>query len=429
MKRKILSILLMLPLTFFGLVGCSNAGEVTSSSTGADSNPQLTSTSKTVNLMEGIVASNSSVSSELDIATQQAISSFAMELFTENLSAENSMVSPISIVNALAMTSNGAVGETLTQIEDMFGVNREEITTFLKNYNSLLEGTKSNHVGLANSIWFKNSNRLEVKDEFLQVNKDYFDADVYSSQFDEETLKDINTWVSENTDGMIDTIIDEIPSSAIMYLINAVVFDAEWEEIYSETKVNEGEFYNADGSVSKVDFMTSTEQRVIELENGVGFIKPYKDNEFSFIGILPNGSVDDLANELSTIDVNSMVATANFEEVDVILPKFSMEYSTEMSDLLTSMGMELAFDSNNADFSDMAVGDGKTYIGKVLHKTFINVDEKGTQAGATTAVEMMMKMAMPMHKREIRLDSSFIYMIIDNNKNIPLFIGKISNVD
>lgn len=423
----------MLPLTFFGLVGCSkNSADTIVSSTKKENTPQTLSQTKTVNLMENFVSSNTS-SEDLDLLAQQAISSFAIDMFKESIltnSSENIMLSPISVVNALAMTSNGAVGDTLNEMETLLGGNRQEIATYLKNYNSILRAS-NNHINIANSIWFKDSVKLEVKDEFLQLNKDYFDADVYKSQFNDDTLTDINSWVSENTDGMIDSIIQEIPDNAIMYLINAVSFDAEWDEIYLETKVNEGEFFNADGTISKIEFMTSEESQVIVLEKGVGFIKPYKNDEYSFIGILPNDgvSIQELVEELTSKDLNSIVNGANFEDVDVVLPKFKVEYSTELSNLLANMGMVQAFESNNADFSDMATGDGNIYIGNVLHKTFINVDEKGTQAGAVTAVEMLMKMAMPMMKREIRLDSPFIYLIVDNRQNIPIFLGNINNIE
>lgn len=430
MKRKIISILLMLPLTFLGLIGCAGSDNVKVSDNN-NIDVQLTSNNKTVDLMEGILHQNTNVSTELSIETQKAITNFAIEMFKGSLSDDNMMISPISIVNALAMTSNGAVGETLTQMESVFGTSVSELSAYLKNYNADIENAEKNSVNLANSIWFKDSERFEIKQEFLQTNKDYFDADIYKSQFDKQTLVDINNWVCENTDGMIENILDEVPENAIMYLINALSFDAEWDEIYKEMNINEGEFFNKNSSISQVEFMTSEEQKVFELDNGIGFIKPYKNNEFSFVGILPNenSSVEELVVELKNIDVNEMLSSAKIETTDVVLPKFSMDYSTELTDLLVNMGMELAFDSNNAEFSELAVGDGNIYIGQVLHKTYINVDEKGTQAGASTAVEMLMKMAMPIPKNEIRLNRPFIYMIIDNNNNIPLFFGNINDIN
>lgn len=421
MKRKIFSILLMLPLMCFGLIGCSG-------DTAPINNAKVTE-NKTVNLMSNVKASNISVditpSVEDNKEAKNSVSNFAMEIFKENLTDENTMISPISIINALAMTSNGAVGPTLTQMENVIG---EDIGEYLKNYNAYIEASEVNKVNLANSIWFRDSQRLEVKNDFLQKNKDSFDADIFSAQFDDETLVDINNWVSENTSGMIESIIDDIPNSAIMYLINAISFDAEWEEIYKETNIHELEFFNADGTVSKVEFMTSEEQKVIELDNAVGFIKPYKNNEFSFVGILPNknSSIEDVVTELTNVNIQDMLANYTTEEVDVILPKFNLEYSVELSDVLVNMGIKDAFDSGNANFSNMAMGDGNIFIGNVIHKTYINVDEKGTQAGAATAVEMLMKMSMPMPKREIRLDQPFMYMIVDNRDGNPLFIGNIN---
>ncbi len=424
MKRKIISILLTLPLTFFGIIGCS--GDI-------GDNSKFIANVNTIDLMENVVADkfdNNQVNSE----TQEAVGDFLIELFNQSLSTsddQNIMISPISILNALAMTSIGANGETLSEMENVFGASNIEVSKYLNYYNTLIEKNSTNRVNLANSIWFKDSQRFEVNQEFLQTNKNYYDADIYKSKFNEDTLNDINAWVKTNTDGMIENIIDEIPESAIMYLINAISFDAEWEEIYKDINVNEGEFFNLDGSISKVDFMTSQEQKVIELDTATGFIKPYKNNEYSFIGLLPNKGIDlsQVSNELSTINLSEILENFTMEEVDIILPKFNAEYSTDLSNLLVTMGMPLAFDSNNADFSKMAVGDGNIYIGKVLHKTYINVDEKGTQAGASTAVEMMMKMSMPIPKRELRFNNPFIYIIVDNTNNQPIFIGNINYLE
>lgn len=446
MKRKILNILLMLPLALFGLVGCSsdynsnsvitNNNAITDSNTITDSNENVSVLAhKTVDLMSDINYSDNITT--VDVAnknTTLAVSNFVIDMYKQIVdlnSSNNTMISPVSIINALAMTSNGAVGETLEEMENVFGVSSSELSSFIKYYNELLNQNKSNKINLANSIWFKDSQRFEIKSQFLQHNKDYFDADIYKASFDNETLNDINNWVSENTDNMIDNIITEVPENAIMYLINAITFDAEWEEIYKENNIHEGEFFNVDGTISVVEFMASEEQKLIELKSATGFIKNYKNNEYSFVGLLPNSNFNivDVVDELSKIDVITMIDNANIQDIDVILPKFSLEYSIELPNILQKMGITTAFDSNNADFSNLAVGDGNIFIGNILHKTYINVDEKGTQAGAATVVEMIMKMAMPMYKMELRFNQPFVYIIIDNTNNIPLFIGNMNILD
>lgn len=419
MKRKILRTLLMLPLTFLGLTGCVNS---------ENSAKFVSSNDKTVNLMENIQHSTVEFSRETNSTARENLTLFGLNLFQQSIDVENIMISPISIINALSMTSNGAVGETLTQMEKTLGGSNIELSAFLKEYNSQISSSSANTLNLANSIWFKDSERLEVNQNFLQTNKDFFDADIFKTQFDDESLIDINNWVSVNTAGMIDSIIDEVPKNAIMYLINAISFDAEWENIYRDVDIFEGDFFNLDGSVSQVEFMKSEEQRVIELKSAVGFIKPYKNNEFSFVGLIPNAgvSISQLADELVDLNMSEMITSAKNEPVDVILPKFNVEYSSQLSDILVYLGIEQAFDSSNADFSDLAIGDGNIFIGDVLHKTYINVDEKGTQAGAATAVEMLMRMSMGMPNREIRLNSPFIYMIVDNTRNFPIFLGNIN---
>lgn len=426
MRRKIISILLTFPLTFFGLVGCSGSSE-------SLNNTNLNVTAQTVDLMQNIVA-DQTLNIEINNNTQKAINNFSINMFNQSLKSsenQNIMISPISIINALAMTSNGANGETLSQMENVFGASNIDVSSYLKYYNDLISKNTVNSVNLANSIWFKDSQRFETNQEFLQTNKNYFDADIYKSTFNSNTLNDINNWVKTKTDGMIESIIDDISENAIMYLINAISFEAEWEEIYKETNINEGDFNNLNNTTTKVEFMTSEEQKLIELDTATGFIKPYKNNEYSFIGLLPNNnlSLEEVSEELTNINLKDIFDNSKMEEIDVILPKINIDYSTDLSNLLVNMGMEDAFDSGNADFSNMATGDGNIYIGKVLHKTYINVDEKGTTAGAATAVEMLMKMSMPMPKQELRFDKPFIYIIIDNQTNLPLFIGNINSFE
>jgi serpin B len=145
----------------------------------------------------------------------------------------------LSVLCALSMTANGAKNDTLSQMEQVFGMNIRDLNDYLLAYLSRLPAGSKYKLSPANSIWFKDTKSLTVNGDFLQLNADYYDASIYKAAFDEKTLKDINSWVEDKTDGMIPNILDRIHPSAVMYLINALAFDAEWANIYEENQIKD----------------------------------------------------------------------------------------------------------------------------------------------------------------------------------------------
>ncbi len=387
---------------------------------------------KAMSLMDGIKSSKVD-GKDADNTFISSAADFSIELF--KLAAKenkNSLISPVSVLLALSMTANGADGDTLSQMEKVLsgGMSIDDLNKYLYSYSNSLPSNKKSKLSIANSIWFRNEeNRLKVEPSFLQKNADYYNAAAYSSPFDNQTLKDINGWVSSNTDGMIDSILDDISDDAVMYLINAVVFDAEWENIYKRTDIHDGTFTGLDGKKQSVEFMESDESYYIDDGKAQGFLKHYSGGSYSFAALLPNQGVDinDYLSGMSGESFLRSVKDANKEQVHVSLPKFSYDYSIELNDALKAMGMTKAF-GGDADFSKMGSSSrGGLYIENVLHKTFISVDEKGTKAGAVTKVEMKASGA-PLEIRTIRLDRPFIYAIIDNSTGIPVFIGKLMDI-
>ena len=209
---------------------------------------------KAVNLMEDIPRSDlvpveiSSLNKDGG-AKKEEITDFALKLLSENFEKENILISPLSIVSALAMVANGANNQTLSEMEKVLNSDIQELNDYLKAYKAYLPNNKKYEVSLANSIWFKDDKNLNVKEEFLNINKDYYDASVYKTPFDKKAKDDINAWVNLKTKGMIETLLAEPPSEdTIMYLINALSFDAEWEDIYHETQIYPGEFNVENGN-------------------------------------------------------------------------------------------------------------------------------------------------------------------------------------
>lgn len=378
-------------------------------------------------LMEGITPNN--VSALDDLSSQNAdVTDFAIRLFkASNENGKNTLISPLSVLCALAMTANGAEEETLAQMEEVLGMTTDELNLYLYSYMKNLPQGDKYKLSLANSIWFTEDERFTVNQDFLQTNADYYGADIYKAPFDKQTLKDINNWVKQNTDGMIPEILDQIPPEAIMYLVNALAFEAEWSEIYEKHQVKDGEFTKEDGTKQNVKFMYGSEGTYFEDENATGFMKRYKGGKYAFVAMLPNEgvSVSEYIASLDGESLNALLANPQYITVHTSIPKFETEYSVEMSEILKDMGMTEAFDMYNADFEGLGTSTGgNIYISRVLHKTFISVGEKGTKAGAATIVEMKDGAAAePTEPKEVYLDRPFVYMLVDCENNIPFFIG------
>lgn len=379
-----------------------------------------------VDLMEGIKANSVAADADLE-ADAAAVTDFAVRLFQNTMEeGENTLISPLSVLCALAMTANGAEGETLAQMEEALGLSIDELNAWIHTYMSQLPENKKYKLSLANSIWFTADERFTVEQDFLQTNADYYSADIYKAPFDDSTLKDINAWVKEKTDGMIQDILDEIPKDAVMYLINALAFDAEWQDVYFENQVRDGIFTTEDGTERDVELMHSAESRYLEDGSATGFIKYYKDGAFAFAALLPNEgvSVADYAASLSGEHLHELLSDPTDTTVITTIPKFETESSVEMGEILKKMGMTDAFDWTCADFSGLGVStEGNIFIDQVLHKTFISVDERGTKAGAATVVAGENGSDAPVDIKTVTLDRPFVYMLIDCETDLPFFIG------
>ncbi|WP_050641868.1 MULTISPECIES: serpin family protein [Clostridia] len=385
-------------------------------------------------LMKGVKANDVSKEAVLRDEDTVAAADFAVRLF-EASRQENSevLISPVSVLYALAMTANGAEGETLTQMEDVLGLSVEELNPYLYAYKEALASGNKYKLDIANSIWFKEDESLTVNPDFLQANADWYDAELYQAPFDNSTLKDINNWVSDKTDGMIEDILDEIPDEAIMYLINAIAFDAEWENIYKENEVMADVFTTENGSEQIAEMMFSEENEYLEDEYTTGLVKYYKDRKYAFAGLLPNEgiSMSEYISSLTGEKLMSLLNNSQSVPVDAAIPKFENEYDTEMSEILKGLGMPDAFDFGQADFSGLGTSTkGNLYINRVLHKTYIAVDEKGTKAGAATAVEVLdgAPMADPTERKIVYLNRPFIYMLIDCEAKLPVFMGTVMDI-
>ena len=387
---------------------------------------------KSVDLMQGVKANEVNTEVDMTGSGAVAVTDFAVRLFQNSMTVGGtSLISPVSVLYALAMTANGARGEARTQMEEVLGMPVEELNEYLHVWQGWLSRQGDNcKLSLANAIWFKDVESFTVNEEFLQTNADYYGAAIYKAPFDKGTCADINNWVSKNTDKMIDGIIDGIPDDAVMYLVNALAFDAEWGTVYKENQVREGTFTSEDGKEQQVEFMYSTLYEYLEDDLAAGFVKQYAGGRYAFVAMLPNEGVcvAEYVQSLTGEHLQNLLKEPQRIEVYTSLPKFKAEYDADLSEVLKTMGMVIPF-LKGLEGVGTSTEDIYMAISRVMHKTFISVDEKGTKAGAASAVMAAPGSDANPEYRAVHLDRPFVYMIVDNVTNIPIFIGTVMDME
>lgn len=423
MKKKIICFILT-GIMMVNVLACDKARL-------SNSTEDLTESYKKTGTSE--VQMEDTLSTEYKKEFEENYADFAIELLKNTAeSGESCMISPLSLLTSLTMTENGADGETLSQMEQVLanGTSVERQCQELVDFSYNLPDAEGSQLKQANSIWFKEEDTDKdswVKETFLQKNADTFQADIFGSFFNNDTIEDINVWVSNETDGMVPQMLEKMSEDAVMYLINAVAFEAEWENVYKASDIHDAEFLQENGTSQKVSMMYSDERQYLEDENTMGFMKTYKDG-YSFVALLPSEEIaleEYLAGMSGEKWLNLMENVDNEEMVRTGIPKFKVEYENDMSEVLADMGMPLAFDNVQADFS--GITEEQLSISRVLHKTYVNVDELGTKAGASTVVEMTKGEGAEVTK-EVILNHPFIYAIIDNNTNLPVFLGIVEEI-
>ena len=401
------------------------------------------------------------------VGEEDGLTDVSVNIFRESCSGEgNTMISPLSLITALTMTARGAGGETLAQLEAALGSDLDYFTAYLGSFLASLEGREAKFTS-ANSIWFRDdAERLTVNEQFIADAEGYFNADIFKAAFDDGTVKDINRWCSEKTDGMIKELVKEIKADEVIRLLNAICFDAKWKRPYESHDVREGEFLNAAGTTSKADFMYGQESVYLENDTVKGFIKPYEGG-FSFVGLVPKAGVvevcgyptaDGLAcgeepvhsetygvhtGEFTAEALVEYIQSLNGEELRNLLdsrtetivktkvPVFTSEYTADLIPALEALGVTDLFDAGAADLAAMATSaNGNIYISGVSQKTFIEVDSDGTRAAAVTEIVASDTAAMEIPEyKEVWLDRPFLYMIIDDATGVPVFMGTVMGLD
>jgi serpin B len=366
--------------------------------------------------------------------TVNADNTFGLKLLRSTLAAEdgsnNVFLSPLSVSMALGMTLNGARGETRAAMETALekqDLSPAEINDAYRGLIDLLEGLDPNvEVALANSIWYREG--LPVKQAFIDTNRTHFDAEVTGLDFADPSAPDrINGWVNDETRGNISEIVpDSIPPEIVMYLINATYFNGPWRDQFDPSKTEDGSFRRADGSTVTVPMMEKTENvqhptyttdqfRAVDIA--------YGDSLYSMTILLPNEetSVQEVVDSLDTETWTQVTEGLSPQSLSRLkMPKFTLRYEKTLNDVLTDLGMGVAF-TNQANFRDIA--DTSLAISKVKHKTFLKVDEEGTEASGATSVEVRVTSAPP----SFVVNRPFVVVIRENHSGTILFIGTVAD--
>lgn len=356
---------------------------------------------------------------------------FSVTLLKNNLQkGKSTLISPLSVLSALGMAANGADGVTLTELETAFGMSAEELNILMAYFRNRQADARA-EINNANSIWLSKNKGFTPNQTFLKKAAQHYGAQVYAERFDDSTAEKINHWVSNNTNGKIKSIIDDLDPASVAVLVNALYFKAKWEQPYIEyDNTTERSFTLEDGTNVKKTMLTCKENGHIYLsdKNAEGFIKPYEGQKYAFAALLPKKGMR-LSEYIDTLTGEALTETLkNAAEYKVrsYLPKFKSECSFLLNDSMKRMGVNTAFNQNTADFSRLGKldNDYNIFISKILHKTFISVAEEGTEAAAVTGIGTVGS-ASPHSEtvKTITLDRPFVYMVIDLENSTPLFMG------
>jgi serpin B len=368
-------------------------------------------------------------------AAQTAIvrsgNTFAFDIFKKVLenteSTQNIMISPLSISYALSMTVNGANGATrdsMLKALRVSGLTLDEINSSYKDLTeALLSVDKRVTMSVANSVWTENN--LLVKKPFIDILTSFYNAD--SRQFDisdPAVPQQINNWISDKTNGLIKNMVDKLDANTVMLLVNAIYFKGKWQSEFDKDNTVTTSFYKSAGTVSVPTMKQKSDFKVFD---GDGFMLgefPYGQGNYVMDIILPDAQngVDAVLSNLSDASFSAWLNNLSSQKVNLSLPRFKYGFKIGLKDILSDMGMGIAF-TDAADLTNIA--DESLYISKVLHQSFIETNEEGTEAAAATIVEIGVTMAP--FVMDFNADHSFLYIIRETTTNTILFMGRVSD--
>lgn len=372
----------------------------------------------------------------LDLKSMSLVESsntFGADIFKQVLQDEkenaNVLLSPLSIFQALSMTRNGANGSTKDQMTGVLAFDESlggDLNVYQKKLiDALKKADNKINLNIANSIWYRND--VTVEPNFIQINQDYFNAEVNALNFSDSqgAKRTINNWVNKHTKTKIPEIVDEVMPDHVMFLINAIYFYGQWQNKFDAKDTKKEAFYPESGSEVDVNMMHQEASLGYSINDLFTMVEmPYGNGHFNMVALMPNEGkkVSDIVNAMDDDSWSAWMESLNMQEVILGFPKFKFEGDYQLNEPLIRMGMPLSF-SGSADFTGI-LSKGGIFISKVKHKTFIEVDEKGTEAAAVTSVEMIITSVGP-QKIQFTANKPFVFAITEKDTNTILFLGKL----
>jgi len=368
------------------------------------------------------------------VALIESGNAFAFDIFTKVTGSagesENIMISPLSISCALSMTLNGSDGATrdsMLKALKMNGITEDEINASYKNLTTaLLSVDKRVLMSIANSVWIEKN--FTVKKSFTDILTNYYDAESRSFDINDASAPDnINAWIEDKTNGLIREMIDKLEDNTVMLLINAIYFKGKWKSQFDKSRTEEMPFYKPGGNQVNVPMMNQKNDfRVYE---GNGFVLaefPYGQGNFVMDVVLPSqqGGLNSIMAMITEANYSGWINQLRMRETDLSFPRFKYGFKRKLKEILTDMGMGLAFTgdadfSNITDFYDLLIND-------VVHQSFIETNEEGTEAAAATVVEIGLTSA-PQEPLVLKLDHPFLYIIRETTTNTIIFMGRVAD--
>jgi len=433
MKRRLLACFLMGVCLLTGCTRIEVVGEVENPKENQQEESvykeKETKEVKVVNLTE---KNDTEICIDYAIKSYEPIQSFGYELFALNLEEDNPVVSPVSAYLALALAGRGAEGETkeafLEVMQDLEAIPHDIMTGMPRDEEGML-------ITLNNSAWI--DYHLNPKEEWLAWADSIYGAEVFHAGLGAvNTYQTMNKWIEDKTKGMIDKLFEEpLSPEARLVLLNTLYFKGKWENPFENQDTREEIFTLENGTTESVNMMNKGREYLsyVKDDKAEGIVLPYLDGDMVFMALKPVGgqSVREMYDNLTIESINAMLEQKETTLCNLKLPKFEVEFHKELNDSLKRMGLEVAFTDGLADFSGIGVTDNgnNIYIEKVQQKSKIIVDEEGTEAAAVTSVEMFRCTSAynPEMPVEVYFDVPFLYMIMDKERKVPLFIGIMDN--
>lgn len=376
---------------------------------------------------------------ELEEGALNAAADFSARFFhvCRDPEAVNNCLSPLSAYFALGLIANGADTVTLEQLEDLLGGGPGTLPSINATCRALLEDLSADgdtgRISFANSIWFREDG-FTAYDSFLQDNTAYFGAQAYRSDFrkPDSAAADMNRWIREQTDGLIDEIIlpEEIKDISMMFLYNTVLFDMKWAEEITDQQVSDDVFTAYDGTERTIPFLHSEGAYLCKEGLFQGFRKSY-NGRCAFVGLLPagNSTPEELAASLDGATLRQL-ARSSQGIAQASFPEFQFEQTADLKDGLQSLGLANFFEGTFPDLTRMGKSDsGRLEVAKILQKTYVDVNQRGTKAAAATRVDIVASCAVSQSEPiPVVLDRPFLFLIQDTVTGLPLFMGVVNSI-